>query len=412
MSVRLVNSAAGDDLDTVTEVGYSVVLVEPEASYNGVFPVLQYDKAINLKDAYTQVTVVKSRVMGKWLRRLREYQPEGRHSCEYEYISELEPSSDEVLELLEGVHSDVGTINHIARHLPNHYGRYALIHGPSFVYRYKADGDHVWLVDAGSYWYMCRNNCALEEVGYVPKWKILQCPVLPSIVRFSGVIQPISGSIQSSLGALLSLPDLPDSLVTRKDYTNIDDLKRDLSTSIVPCDSIIVIDKHSSQTYCIKEPTVDLIIEALPGMTELLVYESTLACHLTELNCISVAVQSYHLRYDQDLPNMKAVYDTIVASAVDKGSAVPRIDRELKYFFFCVRQYIYDIALQSRHTGCLIIDAGSGNLQSHSFIADLPNTKWLLIDPELHKPAKVDSRGWINATSYNDSSVISLLSNL
>jgi hypothetical protein len=114
--------------------------------------------------------------LGVWACRHLVYQPGGQHSCEFEYLATGRPSSGEVAWLLYVVHMDTAHVPALRTLLDREFVEsvrsaalpVADLRSPpegDYSYRAKADGEHNWLFDMGSLWYLVRNDPALTVVG-------------------------------------------------------------------------------------------------------------------------------------------------------------------------------------------------------------------------------------------------------
>ncbi|CAH0521469.1 unnamed protein product [Peronospora belbahrii] len=141
-------------------------------------------------------------------------------------------------------------------------------------YRVKVDGEHAWVFDAGSAWYVCRNDPNLTVVNYVIKSDVEEFTGLTNVLRVeqlvdgsmvlidiisaNGVVQTITrkyDEYRRIIGEIL----IPPSVIIRKEYSTFEEAEKARLTDGLPSDGVIIIEKNTSITYRIKKPTIDLL---------------------------------------------------------------------------------------------------------------------------------------------------------
>ncbi|KAJ3220934.1 hypothetical protein HK099_003893 [Clydaea vesicula] len=405
------------------------------------------------KQSYSIMFIERICIIGDWLCRARKYSPDGVYSCEFEYIKSSKPSDEDVLCILDIIHSRfIHETNYgkylrqeyidILRHSARPTKDIKHIPGSKNSYRIKVDGEYAWVFDAGSIWYICRNDPKLTVVGYIMKQFISVFKALHTVIRveqmvdgtlvlidvlcLNGKVRDITRRYDDATTALKNGAIFPPNMIIRHEYNTMEEAQRARLTSDIPSDGIIIIEKNTSITYRIKNPTIDLlctgknlvtinenkrmskVMDSLEGMQKNVIYECNIElCDNDKLKIIKAMP-----RYDKVVPNRPQVLkDIISVLKSDNMIDYTLIDRVSNYSFF-VRKYMYSWANNRMRDNKLIIDVGSGRIQSISCIKENPNYSYLLCDPKLRIPNNIDSSKWLDATNYDDKSKLNLLERL
>ena len=198
----------------------------------------------------------------------------------------------------------------------------------------------------------------------------------------------------------------PPGLVIRRDFNTIQEAQLHLSEGLMPADGVITIEKNTLLSYRIKDPTVDLgcdgdylvsggsrrsklRVRSLPGMRRKVIYECRLRKEGGDL-----IVAGYFPRIDKDRPNGLNVVSDVLFRLDGVNNDGKVLSRQIQLYSFMVRKHVYETADNMVTEGKLIIDVGSGRLQSRSFYETSVNS-FLLCDPGLDTTLlPVGSRTW------------------
>ncbi|KAJ3382885.1 hypothetical protein HDU92_004513 [Lobulomyces angularis] len=405
------------------------------------------------KQSYSIMFIERICIIGDWLCRTRRYSPDDVYSCEFEYIKSGRPSDEDALYILDIIHSRfIYETNYrkylrqeyidILRHSARPTKDIKHIPGSNNSYRIKVDGEYAWVFDVGSLWYICRNDPKLTVVGYIMKQFISTFRALHTVIRveqmvdgtlvlidvlcLNGKVRDITRRYDDATSVLKNGAIFPPNMVIRHEYNTIEEVQRARLASDIPSDGIIIIEKNTSITYRIKSPTIDLlctgkslvtinenkrmskVMDSLEGMQKNVIYE----CNIKLCDNDRLSIVKAMPRYDKVVPNRPQVLkDIISVLKSDDMIDYTLIDRVSNYSFF-VRKYMYSWANNRMRDSKLIIDVGSGRIQSISCIKDNPNYSYLLCDPKLKIPNSIDSSKWLDATNYDDKSKLNLLERL
>jgi hypothetical protein len=300
-------------------------------------------------------------------------------------------------------------------------------------------------VDGGSVWYYCRNDGSLTIVGYVTKPSVCDFSRTPAVLRVEtlttgrivfidvlstgSLVLPISRSVRLSYDSLNLIPLLPSNMIIRADFGTHKLAQDESRLRTIPNDGVVAVDKHTSLSYRIKEPTLDVkcignklcvargVDDYLPvfnkfgRMSSGHIYECKLRVKNVGVRRV-LDIEEFHERYDKEKPNSLTVYNRIRDVMLSDKSVNEVISREVSSFSFAVRKYVYHRADGSRSSGRLIIDVGTNKLQSLSVMNELPAVSWLMVDPNIAIPSSANTRNWVDATLYDSNSIVNLLNDL
>lgn len=361
-----------------------------------------------------------------WTVRANFYVLSNTFSCEVEYNGE-EPEENDVLNALVYVHSMLGYIGECrvlfesrlldaCRRTISNVVDVSRPPEGNLKFKIKADGETAWVIDGGSFWYICRPNRQLTVTGWVPKDFLQEPTNNPDLLRVEQLLDgrlvlidvPIrNGSITSSTkrystGSASFVNGVIRGLVVRKEFESLEEAAKERTTSDIPSDGIIAIDLTDSMTYRIKEPTLDMIADsngvlrtmkseatgeimntgALSRLKEGAVYECTLGMDDTKE---SVTVKRIMRRLDKIVPNSFETALDILQRITDDRLSEQSISRKISVLSFLIRERVYELASNLSGGRGLIVDVGSGRLQSWSVIAGM-RQKFLFCDPNFRLP--------------------------
>lgn len=415
-----------------------------------LFP--KHDRDINLSSvlhtSQGYVTTARSKVVMHCDWRLRcDYHPiERMYSGELEFMGTRHVSEVMVQEILLWLHSDVGHIDKLSMYIPSQLvwnckmSTISVVDGilPSsenVVYRPKVDGESAWAVDCGYLWYVCRPNATLDVVSWTKSYIPLEFGKDIAIVRvehmsdgslvyidvlaMKSIALPVRRPYVSAASYIDALRSKPR-VIIRPDLDSMSAAEESRSKSWLPSDGILAVDKMSSLTYRIKRPTVDLMCsriglvcsrgsKSVPlfpskrGMRVGMIYE----CILSNTPN-GPTIESYIPRPDKLRPNkIDTVRDAMVrATGADNTPSV--IASQIVSMSFRAREHVYTTAFNSLTSGSLIIDVGSGRLQSLVSMESSSHS-FLLCDPQLDARRLQVRADITDATLMSQQSILSLV---
>ncbi|CAH0520257.1 unnamed protein product [Peronospora belbahrii] len=245
---------------------------------------LSLDDAMRIQSYRVDVTERRMDI-GEWICRCRHYLPDDVYSCEFEYRGSRPITPTDWVRMLKVIHAEfshekeyryvlsrdtMAQLRHAARPVKD----VKMIPASDNSYRVKVDGEHAWVFDAGSAWYVCRNDPNLTVVNYVIKSDVEEFTgftnvlrveqlvdgsmVLIDIIVANGVVQIITrkyDEYRRIIGEIL----IPPSVIIRKEYSTFEEAEKARLTDGLPSDGVIIIEKNTSITYRIKKPTIDLL---------------------------------------------------------------------------------------------------------------------------------------------------------
>jgi hypothetical protein len=389
--------------------------------------------------------------LGSWEIRVTHYEPDGIPAGEIEYLATGKPSPAEILELLRIVHASYVYPPSMEGFLGQYYlselrqvsSAVVDIREPpegDVIYRVKVDGEGVWLIDGGAVWYICRPGKKLAVAGWVFKsvvgtWS-RRCTVIRaeqlcdgslvyiSVLSVSGEIVPRRRSYESPAHELAEVANCPE-MIIREDYNCFHEALEASRRRDLPNDGVIAIDRTNCLTHRIKEPTVDLqcqggllvsgrgasmkwVTKAVPGMIEGYVYECRIAIEEgTEGEDVPTVLHYIH-RPDKEHPNSTYVATVIMLMLKSSSFFDLVLERRVTSFCFDVRAYLYELAANSRSTGQLVVDVGSGRMQSRSYLLGADRS-YVLCDPEFNPRHLKGCIGTIDLKSISHDSLLPTL---
>jgi hypothetical protein len=410
-------------------------------------------------DAYKTNVELKFLRIGDWFVRLRHYTVTNGVSCEIEYAHDRDPTDDELIDLLSLIYTRVINFDDIIPYIDRGFmaslqqsamgsKQVRNVSSQNMKYRVKVDGEHVWIVDGGSVWFICRFNKSLDVLSYITKSLIGQYERQPTVIRaellpmgdmylidvlsFNSMVSPISRTIEHSMSIMQLINDPPPRLYIRQDYDNIELALESSRQGDIPNDGVIAINEYNSLTYKIKPTsTVDLLCKSsklhcirpghglssvgksLPGMQDGVVYDCSIS-YITIDGVNHPYVSDYRMRSDKSVPNTSDKYNALIDLYMHDSDSIDYVMREVSAFSFEVRKLLYSKALSSRTTGRLVIDIGTGRLQSSTVMELNDNsTSWLMVDPNIEITRRVYlATKAVNATMYDSESLVNLISDL
>lgn len=361
--------------------------------------------------------------LGKWICKARRYKPGNRYAVEFEYASTSPIADSDKMEILVAIHARFCHVEKYAKAL----GRQTLarlravalpvkdvrmVPQHDVSYRVKVDGEHAWLFEAGSMWYICRSDPHLTVVGFRVKsvldllsplsmvLRVEQLPdgslVLIDMLAVGGVVEQTSRPYDAYRKLLLHRY-VPDDLVIREEFDSLEQAQESRRTVSYGSDGVIVIDKTCSLTYRLKRPTLDMLSErgslyvsvrgkpsrrvgvASSRMQSGVVYECTIE---PPSNGVA-AISSYASRTDKLSPNPSRVFDNVMSILQSTDdSDLSLIDRVSAYSF-AVRGAMYEWTSNRGYLRGLVVDVGTGRLQAQDVIFSCSQCSYLLCDPRL-----------------------------
>ena len=396
--------------------------------------------------------VVHSKVVPhvNWILRCDYHSIDGQYAAELEFTGDgEEPGFPTVASALVWLHSNFGHEMYMSSYLPPRLVSLCTISAASVldvlypledacVYRAKADGETMWVIEAGYMWYVCRPNDKLEVVSWILRGTSICFGPLVSILR---VEQLMNGSlVYIDLLAVNSMPlpprrkyippDLellsirsPPRMIVRLDFDTIRGAQDSMVTSSIPTDGIIAIERDTLLSYRIKAPTVDLkctgkhlisggdiktrlVMPSISGMRSKVVYECTLSGTIA-----NPIVVGYFPRVDKRKPNSGHVTRDVLSRLENTGNDGKVISRQIQSYSFAVREYTYNVADNLVTSGRAIIDVGAGRLQSRSFYQSSINS-FLLCDPHLDTLTLPRGFGTVDATDMDSESILRAIKGL
>lgn len=390
--------------------------------------------------SYRVRVVERTKQLGDWLCRARLYHPDNQFSCEFEWrpsdgCNSSTPADDDILGVIGLLHTYCAcprsmtqvlrrSVTDLLRQVARPTRDVRKPPASDNVYRVKIDGEHTWLIDGGCLWYSCRNNSALTVTGFHVKSYVARLCEVPDVIRAeqltdgrlvfidvlaaNGSVVPVTNAHDSSMSLLFRSIREPPSLIIREDFSTITEAQLSRLTCGLPSDGIIVIDKASSLTFRIKQPTVDLMADngwlvsrpasrlggrvnqpsmhkffpAESGMINGRIYECKLA--LDSTGC--AMIESFSQRCDKEVPNFYEIVRDCLAILSSTDSEDLSLTSRVSNFSFVIRDAVYQSALNSRCRGKLVIDIGSGRLQSASIFSMHSDDAFFMCDPQLVIP--------------------------
>jgi len=278
----------------------------------------------------------------------------------------------------------------------------------SSMYRPKADGETVWVISSHSMWYVCRVDPTLQVVSWQPFPDIVLESSKTTIIRAELIIDGLlvyidtlavdwvaNTPVRHYVPPVIELSKIPwrPRLISRSDYSALEGAEASRASLDIATDGLLAIERSTSSTYRIKLPTADLIccgpyLHSTPttrglrfksswGMIKGRVYE----CALTTREG-QTTVESFFPRPDKSKGNRPEVVSDAVHRALGTLSDEKVVNRKVVQASFVVREYLYEQASNLKTTGSLVVDVGSGRLQSMQAMKR-SNCTYLLCDPEL-----------------------------
>lgn len=418
------------------------------------------DAMMELLDAYRVRVHCKVVDLGDWHLSVKRYLPDDSYNCEFEWQGAAPaPSSRQVAEMLSVIHSDYAMASEMASYIDRHFllrlrtnaiPTVDLMKPPmsSHIYRVKVDGEQTWVIDAGVAWYHCRPGKTLPTVGYVMKGYAADYYDCPAAMRCEELIDgtlvfidalsyrvgssvhvlPITRPVSADYHALVHL-NFTSTLVKRDFYDSFEGALRESKRGRLHCDGVIAMDPDRSLTYRIKDPlTVDLVVtregqlthrsarkDATEGETIAWPAEASMKpgeiyeCEVMR-RAGKVVVNPTRARPDKEVANSADVVADIVAMLRSSSSVDYVLMRRITAFSFEVREYVYSAAI-SAALGKLVIDVGSGRMQSFSFFKD-KRMSFLLCDPEFKLHPSEQKHAWLDITPMDAESRLNIVAKM
>lgn len=394
----------------------------------------------NLLSNYVVAVSETSFKLRSWLVRCRKFEPESSASIEIEWMGEGIPPKTEIQSVLGEFYvrfySPVSLSAYMLREFSNSltsykravYDQRSFIHVES-VFMVKVDGESSLAIDGGYFWFVTRTDSDCTVTGFVPKKCMTNFSAEPDIIHcecladrrlvFIDLIA-VDGVVLTIQRPYLQVADaLPDkflelNLVIRNEHSTLESASDELSSSVLPADGVVGICLKLGTTYRIKKPTVDLIaiddklctgslsvhkatrLRMKPGMIEGHVYE----CELQVESPRKYKIMKFVYRPDRVYANSRNVYDTVILNACGNAGYDIAIRRGVTDINFALRKVVYERAVNRKTNGRLLIDVGSGRLQSFSFFKD-PKVSLLLCDPKLSNVSSLN-RGVVHDLTHID----------
>lgn len=359
-----------------------------------------------------------------WSLRMSYYPATGKYSAELEFPSQEAPLPLHVSAAIEWLHTFWGHVDALTKFVPN-----SLVAGckaasisvvdvarppdGNCIYRVKADGELRWLVKWDAVMYCCIPDRHLTVIS----WNVLgysqhgnaeevtimraeqlasgQCVFIDVLTENGDAAAP---SRRHVAGSALTRLTSPAMVLVRSEFASQGEAEEDRKVCGFPTDGVVAIDVATSMTYRLKRPTIDmqavggtlkvahgdLVVpepKALPWMKEGRVYEMGIARGGRGLTFTASCP-----RPDKVKPNTALVANDIITSVLGNGDEAAMTGRFVTSLSFAVRSKVYEYAANRLRGGNLVIDVGSGRLQSKEIMAKY-SASWLLCDPSL------DTRG-------------------
>lgn len=370
---------------------------------------------------YTSVFKSKSIRQPEWTLTARNYHRTGRYAVEIELHASNENPNGIVAQALRWVHTMFDSVVALRPYLDDFLVRSCRTSSitvkdsmssdlKGLVYRVKVDGETARLVDGGRMWYVCRPDSTLS----VSSWFVSEGtrsfdPKRVTIVRYEqlldgstvfidilcsrGEVQAPSRPYKDSLNEVNRIRNCPR-MIVRTDYRTKDDAATSSDAVNLPSDGIIAVDKATRATYRIKEPTVDLIYRKdylspgdLEGKTisfssDILLEESQVyECTLAKVDGY-VTVDKLAIRSDKSVPNRYSTVEEVIDRVEHGDDRSHSNPKTLTEYSFALREHVYNCARDARRTGSLIVDVGTGRLQSLSVMMGEGDV-YLFCDPNI-----------------------------
>ena len=381
-----------------------------------------------------------------WKLRLSHYPATGKYSAELEFPSQERPSPAHVSAGIEWLHTFWGHVDSLSRYIPESLISSCRIASTSVVdiarppegkciYRVKADGELRWLVKRGTVIYCCIPDRRLSVVS----WSVLKHPmraqdsdvvimraeqlasgqcVLIDVLSEGG--EAASASRKHVPGKVLSRVISPAMTLVREEFSTLEEAEEDRKVCGFPTDGVLAIEVATSMTYRIKRPTIDmqasrgllnvmagdLVVprpKAMPWMEDGRVYEMAVTKGGRGLTFTASCP-----RPDKQHPNRADVANNIITSVLGDGDEALMTGRFVTMLSFAVRSKVYEHAINKLRGGRLVIDVGSGRMQSKDIMAK-HSASWLLCDPGLDTSTL--RRKTIDITDMDGMSIVASMKN-
>jgi len=392
--------------------------------------------------------VVKSKVVSlpEWRLRCDYYPLEGRYSSELEFLGSRIVSEATVQEALVWLHSSYGHVKELSRYVPPQLVQSCKLSTLSvidvilppdgdMVFRAKVDGESAWAVDCGYMWYICRPNPNLDVISWTRSSVLLEFGSDISIVRVEhmsdGSLVYIDVLAMGSKALPVPRPYIPayasieplrskPRVIVRPDFDTREEAEASRSSSKLPTDGVLAIDRLSSLAYRIKKPIVDLMrsnrsmsyIGHKSSMPTFPPIRGTRVGRIYECTLFNdggkPAIESYIPRSDKPRPNRSDVVVSAANRVLGINDDCNVIASKIVSFSFSAREYVYYTAGNSLITGSLVIDVGSGRMQSIAYM-EQSSQCYFLCDPVIDVSRLRNKRGITDATRMSYSSIISLM---
>lgn len=363
----------------------------------------------------------RTKELGTWRVRSNFYTLTGMYSAEVESLRE-DPKESDILEALVYIHSFIGHVSFCSSLFEVRFldaCRRTILNvidvprAPQgeLRFRIKADGETAWVIDGGSFWYVCRPDRKLTVTGWIAKRHLEEPIKNPDIVRVEQILDgrlvlidvPVRNEVITSAISryITSSPEflgkVIDGLVVRSEFWTYEEAEAERARTSIPSDGVIAIDIRDSTTYRIKEPTLDMIAgedkilrtmestatnevlrsKVIPFVDVNGVYECSLG---REEKSKGIFIKSLSRRLDKTVPNSFEVGSEVLRRLTSDQVSDASLSRKISILSFAMRERVYSIAKNLSGGKSLIIDVGSGRLQSWSLLEGL-DQKVLFCDP-------------------------------
>lgn len=399
--------------------------------------------------SYKCIVMTKRVYHNDWVMRCDYHRLSDTYASELELLGATPPSRAIVSAALKWIHANFGHVPSLSSYVSERLVLECRLACPQIldvlrppkeanVFRWKADGEQCWVVGCGYVWYVCRPNGRLTtfawEVNMAHKsfdgnmvtviraeHMIDGSLIYIDMLCHSGVsVTPLRQHVPA-MTQLASLEFRPR-LVVRPEYTTLEGARLTLKGSGIPADGLICIERDTSITYRVKDPTADLMsvrgrmrhvgdrgrslgLRSQPGMRQGRVYECVLRHGATGLD-----IASWTPRFDKLVPNRKDVVEAVTARAMGVTDESRLLMRKVSSWSFLVRRRVYETAINMCTSGPLIVDVGSGRMQSYSIMSST-SPVFLLCDPELDLNLLRKGDVCHDITKLDDTSIASAMSN-
>jgi hypothetical protein len=185
-------------------------------------------------------------------------------------------------------------------------------------------------------------------------------------------------------------------LMSHRDFSTYQEAYDEVSRTAIPADGVLIVNVTGSSIFRIKEPTIDLIVSqgrlislksedrrsmfsmpAMPGMRERSVNERT-----SEPHDGSARVKRHVPRPDKLSPNRYDVVMSTIYRTLGRSMDAEVIAQKVTSISYTCRQMVHSRAASGLSAKGLIVDVGSGRLQSWSIVTGM-SQRLLFCDPQL-----------------------------